>query len=149
MSDTKELKLEAMLAPMEEEMEFFFSSFFGSSIPSIYREEICWKPPTDVYETSGDFVVILELAQMKPEEISITYQNGMLFIRGVRKALPPSEPRRYHKMEIHFGPFERKIAVPGDVDIDSLSASYKDGFLEIRLPKKRSLSADALDIEVV
>ena len=148
MSDSKDLKLEATLAPMEEEMEFFFSSFFGSSIPSIYREEICWKPPTDVYETSKDFVVILELAQMKPEEISITYQNGVLFIRGVRKAVPPSEQRRYHKMEIHFGPFERKIAVPGDVDIDGLSASYKDGFLKIHLPKTQSPPSEALDIEV-
>lgn len=148
MSDTKELKLEALLAPMEEEMEFFFSSFFGTSIPSIYREEICWKPPTDVYETASDFVVILELAQMKPEEISITYQNGVLFIRGVRKAVPPSEQRRYHKMEIHFGPFERKIAIPGDVDIDALSASYKDGFLEIRLPKIQTQVSGTLDIEV-
>ena len=148
MSDSKEMKFEAILAPLEDEMDFFFSSFFGASYPSVYRKEICWKPPTDVYETSGEFVVILELAQMRPEEVSITFQSGILYIRGIRKATPPSEQRRYHKMEIHYGPFERKIAVPGDVDVENLSAVYKDGFLEIRLPKEESGQMDAVDIRV-
>ena len=51
-----------LMGPLEEEVDFFFSSFLGSSYPSIYREELCWKPPTDVYETefetddAGNFV---------------------------------------------------------------------------------------------
>lgn len=148
MSDDKVLNLDELLAPIDEEMEFFISSFFGTSYPSVYRKELCWKPPTDVYETEKEFVVILELAQMKPEEVSITYQNGVLFVRGVRKAIPPSERRHYHKMEIHYGPFERKIAVPGDVDIDRLAACYKDGFLEIRLPKLQNPSMGSVEIKV-
>ena len=150
MDDTMELKLKELLGPLDDEIEFFFSNFFGTSYPSIYRKELCWKPPTDVYETGSDFVVILELAQMKPEDVSITFQDGMLNIRGIRKAKPPSEQRRYHKMEINYGPFERKITVPGDVDIESLSAHYAEGFLEIRLPKKSSedKSPENVDIKV-
>jgi len=148
MAETKESKLKELFGPLEEEAEFFFSSFFGASYPSIYREELFWKPPTDVYETEKDFVVILELAQMKPEEVSITFQEGILIIRGVRKAVPPSERRRYHKMEINYGPFERKIAISEDVDIESLSAVYKEGFLEIRLPKKQTPPSETIDIKV-
>ena len=148
MAETKELSLTALLSPLEDEVEFFFSSFFGTSYPSIYRKELCWKPPTDVYETESNFVVILELAEMKAEEVSITYQEGILMIRGIRKAVPPSERRRYHKMEINYGPFERRIAIPADVDIGNLSAVYKDGFLEIRLPKKRIPPVETVDIEV-
>ena len=148
MPNTKDIHLKDLFGPLEEEMEFFFSSFFGTTYPSMYRKEICWKPPTDVYETDTDFVVILELAQMKAEEVSITFQNGILYIRGIRKAVPPTERRRYHKMEIHYGPFERKISVPGDLDIKDLSAFYKDGFLEIRLPKPRISSAEIVDIKV-
>lgn len=148
MADTKELNLTALLGPLEDEVEFFFSSFFGTSYPSIYRKELCWKPPTDVYETETNFVVILELAEMKAEEVSIAYQEGVLMIRGIRKAVPPSERRRYHKMEINYGPFERRIAIPADVDIEDLSAVYKDGFLEIRLPKKRIPPVETVDIEV-
>lgn len=148
MDEIKELKLEDLLGPIEEEIEFYFSNFLGSSYPSIYRKELCWKPPTDVYETDTDFVVILELAQMKAEGVSITYQEGVLFIRGVRKAVPPSEQRRYHKMEINYGPFERKIAIPDDVDVEKLSAQYRMGFLEIRLPKIQAPTTETIDIKV-
>lgn len=148
MADSKEWTLKDMFGPLEEEVDFFFSSFFGSSYPSIYRKELCWKPPTDVYETDSDFVVILELAQMKSEEVSITYERGVLFVRGVRKAVPPAERRRYQKMEINYGPFERRIAVSENVDIESLAARYEDGFLEIRLPKRQEGLGMAIDIEV-
>ncbi|HHS12242.1 MAG TPA: Hsp20/alpha crystallin family protein [bacterium] len=148
MAEPKELKVRAMLGPLEEEVEFFFSNFFGSSYPSMYRQELCWKPPTDVFETNTDYVVILELAQMKAEEVSITFQEGVLIIRGVRKAVPPSEHRRYHKMEINYGPFERKIAVMEEVDMESLTANYKDGFLEVRLPKVTARESMPIQIEV-
>ena len=148
MADSKDLKLEDLLGPLEEEIEFYFSSFLGASYPSIYRKELCWKPPTDVYETESHFVVILELAQMKAEEVAITYQEGVLFIRGVRKAIPPSERRRYHKMEINYGPFERRIAIPDDIDIENLSAHYDQGFLKIVLPKKHIPPSETVDIEI-
>ncbi|MBN2029321.1 Hsp20/alpha crystallin family protein [bacterium] len=140
MSHHKKYLLEKVLAPLEDEIEFFFSNFIGASYPSIYRKELCWKPPTDVYETETDYVIILELAQVKNEEVSITFRDGILTIRGVRQTIPPSERRHYLKMEISYGPFERKIAISGDVDMDQLSAQYKDGFLEIRLPKKKTNS---------
>jgi len=148
MADSREWTFKDMFGPMEEEVDFFFSSFFGSSYPSIYRKELCWKPPTDVYETEDEFVVILELAQMKSEEVSITYERGLLFVRGVRKAVPPSERRRYQKMEINYGPFERRVAVSEHVDIERLTAHYEDGFLEIRLPKEENGMGIAIDIEV-
>lgn len=148
MDDIKDWNYKDLLGPLDEEVDFFFSSFFGSSYPSLYRKELCWKPPTDVYETDSDFVVILELAQMKSEEVSITYERGVLFVRGVRKAVPPAERRRYQKMEINYGPFERRIAVSDQVDIENLSAHYEDGFLEIRLPKRQNGLGVAIDIEV-
>jgi HSP20 family protein len=149
MAETNEIQLKDILGPLEEEMEFFFSSFFGSSYPSLYRNELCWKPPTDVYETETHFVIILELAQTKAEEVSIIYQDGVLSIRGIRKALPPEERRRYHKLEINYGPFERKIAIPKEVEIRSLAAVYRDGFLEIRLPKKTPSTVENHEIRAV
>jgi HSP20 family protein len=148
MDETQEIKIRELLSPLDDEVEFFFSNFFGTNYPSIYRKELCWKPPTDVFETETDFVVILELAQMKAEDVSITFQDGVLSIRGIRKATPPSERRRYHKMEINYGPFERKISVSEDVDIDKLSAHYGEGFLEIKLPKRDHEGSDQINIKV-
>ena len=148
MGKVNNLKSYRMLGPLEEEMDFFFSNFFGSSYPSLYRKELCWRPATDVYETSENFVVTLELAHINPKEVTITFQEGILLIRGIRKAVPPSERRRYHKMEINYGPFEQKIPIQSEVEINALSANYKDGFLEIQLPKKQASSIETVNIKV-
>lgn len=135
-------------SPLEDEIDFLFSNFFGASYPTLYRKELLWQPPTDFYETVDEYVVILELAQVDTKDVSVTLAEGVLSIRGVRKTVPPAERRRYHKMEIHYGPFEQKLAIPDDVDMENLSAHYKDGFLEIRLPKKTAPAKDVIDIKV-
>jgi HSP20 family protein len=144
-SNTADLDL---LGPLEEELDFFFSRFFGSPYPSIYRKELSWKPLTDFYETDKEFVLFMELAQINPDDVSIQLQDGLLTVRGARKATPPSERRRYHKMEINYGPFEQKVAVSDDVDMENLSASYHEGFLEIRLPKRKSEPGARVEIKV-
>jgi HSP20 family protein len=137
-----------LMSLVEDEFDFIFSNFFGSTYPSLYRKGLHWKPPTDFFETDTEFVVILELPQVDIKDVAITYQQGVLNIRGIRKAVPPAERRRYHKMEIHFGPFEQRISMPGDVNLDLLSAHYRDGFLEIRLPKISVPLQDSVKIKV-
>jgi len=137
-----------LLGPLEEELDFFFSRFFGSPYPSIYRKELSWRPLTDFYETDQEYVLLMELAQVKPEDVSIQFQDGILAVRGMRKASPPRERRRYHKMEINYGPFEQKVAVAEEIDMDKLSASYHDGFLEIRVPKKSTRGGPRVEIQV-
>jgi HSP20 family protein len=138
----------SLVGPLEEELDFFFSRFFGSPYPSIYRKELSWRPLTDFYETDGEYVLIMELAQIKPDEVSIQLQDGVLSVRGVRKANPPAERRRYHKMEINYGPFEQKVALSDDIDMDKLRAAYQEGFLEIRLPKRNRQPGPKMEIKV-
>ncbi|MBN2103707.1 Hsp20/alpha crystallin family protein [bacterium] len=144
---TRESERELM-SLVEEEFDFVFSNFFGSAYPSLYRKGIHWKPPTDFFETDNEYVVILELPQVNVKDVSITYQQGVLSIRGIRKAVPPAERRRYHKMEIHYGPFEQRVSLPGEIDLEKLSANYQDGFLEIRLPKIDISFSDSVNIKV-
>jgi len=120
MGKPKVHKIKSVLSSLDEEVEFFFSTFFSGAYPSIYRDELYWKPPTDVYETESSFVIVVELANMKSDEVSISYQDGVLTIRGIRQAEAPTEQRRYHKMEINYGPFERKVEIPVDIDIEKL-----------------------------
>lgn len=123
--------------PIEEELDFFFARFFGLPYPSVYRKELSWKPSTDFYETEKEYVLVMELAQIRPEEVSISFQDGVFIVRGMRKATPPTERRRYHKMEINYGPFEQRVSLSENVDMKNVSMSYQDGFLEIRLPKTK------------
>ena len=95
-----------------------------------------WSPPTDVYETEKEYVVRVEIAGMRESDFEVTFENGFLFINGVRPDI--SERRAYHQMEIRFGKFSITLAVPGPVDLDHSEAQYKDGFMTVVLLKAKS-----------
>lgn len=99
-----------------------------------------WSPPTDVYETDAEYVVRVEIAGIEDTDLEISYENGILIVSGTRADL--SERRAYHQMEIHFGKFSTAIGVPGPVNLDSSVAEYKDGFLNIRMPKAKATNVE-------
>ena len=95
-----------------------------------------WSPPTDLYETEGEYVVRVEVAGMRDVDIEVAAENDILVISGVRPDLP--ERRAYHQMEIRFGKFTTAVGLPGPVDFDRARAEYDDGFLVVILPRKLS-----------
>jgi HSP20 family protein len=92
-----------------------------------------WRPPTDVYETDAEFVVLVELAGMRGVEISVTLEEQLLRIRGLRPEARGA--RAYHQMEINYGDFVVEVRLPVPIDRDRIDASYSDGFLRVSLPK--------------
>ena len=95
-----------------------------------------WNPPTDVYETEEKYIVRIEAAGMRESDFEVTFDKGILLVRGVRTDVP--EKRGYHQMEIHFGKFTISIRVPGGIDLDASTAEYHDGFLIISMPKSKT-----------
>ncbi|HUH99024.1 MAG TPA: Hsp20/alpha crystallin family protein [Anaerolineales bacterium] len=94
-----------------------------------------WSPPTDVYETEKEYIVRVEIAGMREADFDVIFENGYLFISGVRPDI--LERRAYHQMEIRFGKFSTTAALPGPVDLDRSEAQYQDGFMTVVLPKAR------------
>jgi HSP20 family protein len=92
-----------------------------------------WSPPTDVYETEENYVVKVEIAGMRDEDFEVAFEDRILIVRGYRPDL--NERRAYHQMEIRFGRFEVAVEIPGSLDMERASAEYKDGFLNMVLPK--------------
>jgi HSP20 family protein len=92
-----------------------------------------WRPPTDVYETDADIVVVVELAGMRGVDISVTLDEQVLRIRGLRHETGGA--RAYHQMEINYGDFVVEVRLPVPIDRDRIDASYSDGFLRVLLPK--------------
>jgi HSP20 family protein len=92
-----------------------------------------WSPPTDVFETDASFIVRVEVAGMHQSDFTIDVENNFLIIGGVRTE--PPERRAYHQMEIRFGEFSTAIEIPVGVDVSNAEADYKDGFLDVVLPK--------------
>jgi HSP20 family protein len=92
-----------------------------------------WSPPTDVYETEVSFVVRVEVAGMHESDFTINAEDNFLVISGIRSESP--EWRAYRQMEIRFGEFSTAVELPPGVDVSKADADYKDGFLNVVLPK--------------
>ncbi len=93
------------------------------------------EPAVDVYETCDDIVVIVEIAGIQGEEVEVEVDGRVLFLKGERRPLPGRPGRIYSQMEIAHGGFQRELTLPAEVDAAAASAQYKDGILEVVLPK--------------
>lgn len=94
-----------------------------------------WTPMVDVYETEDSIVLRAELAGMKQSDIQVEVRDNTLVLRGERKSLAGVREESYHRLERPCGPFQRAFALPCNVYQDRILASYKDGILEVVLPK--------------
>jgi len=93
------------------------------------------EPPTDVYETEQEVIILMEIAGIADEEVELELEGATLSISGERKPVPGRPDRVYSQMEICDGHFRRDILLPAEVNADEAKAVYKDGMLEIVLPK--------------
>jgi len=93
-----------------------------------------WRPPTDIYETEEKFIIKVEIAGMREDDIEVAVENKLIMIRGSRLDVP-EQRAYYHQMEIQSGKFEITAEIPVPVDVEKAGAVYKDGFLTVILPK--------------
>ena len=94
-----------------------------------------WSPPVDIYETDEALVMKAELPGFSKDDISIELKENTLVIKGERKHEDEVKEGNYHRKERMYGAFQRSFMLPATVDREKVSASYKDGILELRLPK--------------
>jgi HSP20 family protein len=99
-----------------------------------------WMPRLNVKRTGDDLAVHVELAGIKPEDFDIEVTEGLLTIRGERKAETTKEDEGWVIRESSFGSFERSIALPEGVDPASIRADFHDGMLEVHVPKALELA---------
>ncbi len=105
-------------------------------------------PPVDVYEEGDAVVVKAELPGMRKEEIEVTLESGLLTIAGKKEKQEKVEKKEYHRLERMAGEFRRAIALPAEVELEKVTATFKDGLLEIRAPKSEAAKAKTRRIEV-
>jgi HSP20 family protein len=99
------------------------------------RKHKTWRPPTDVYETDDCVVVKVEIAGMRQEDFSISLEAKKLVIGGIR--YDPAAKLSYQQMEILYGHFETHVLLPRAIEVEQIEATYRNGFLSVRLPKAR------------
>jgi HSP20 family protein len=99
-----------------------------------------WTPALDMYETEDAIVVLLDLAGVDAAQTEVQAEPQKLTVRGVRmeRHAPyvQDEQRSYHALEIPYGRFERTVSLPPGTDTETARANFRDGLLEITLPKR-------------
>ena len=94
-----------------------------------------WALALDVVERENEYQVKASLPGVKPEDVTITFDKGVLTVRGELKDESTDEPGQYHLRERRFGTFVRTISLPNTVQADHIQADYQDGVLTLHLPK--------------
>jgi HSP20 family protein len=94
-----------------------------------------WVPSVDVWETDEDVVYAFDLPGIPEDKISVEVEDGALTVTGERERSHEVEGDRFYRYERRFGSFARTIGLPQGVAEDAIKADYRDGVLEIRVPK--------------
>jgi HSP20 family protein len=133
------------LVSLRDDMDRFFETFFGQHPED---REGFWTPILDIEESNGNIVVKAEIPGMEKDEIKVSVRNNMLSISGERKQESETRDKTFHRIERSYGKFSRTITLPSEVDADKIKAAYKDGVLNITLPKPESMKPKQIEVEI-
>ena len=135
--------------PFGRDLSQFFDTFLkNQSQDSSFIDTGTWAPAVDIKEESDGFLVIADLPGMKKEDINIALDKNILTIQGERKLERKEEQEGYSRMERVQGQFYRRFSLPQTADEEHISAKYKQGVLEISIPKKPESTQKRIDIKV-
>jgi HSP20 family protein len=112
------------------------------------RAESQWYPAVDILESKDAYVIRAELPGMQREDIKLELKDGTLTLNGERKAEKPAEGVEYRHVERVNAKFWRSFTLPETVKQDGIEAVYKDGVLEVRVPKAEELKPRQIEITV-
>ncbi|MGC8723481.1 MAG: Hsp20/alpha crystallin family protein [Acidobacteriota bacterium] len=122
------------LLTMHDQLNRLFDENFGKT-QSAELEYGAWSPAVDLREEEGQYVIEADMPGMKREDIEVHLENNLLTIRGERKFEAESQKETYHRIERAYGRFTRSFTLPSRVEADKISATYKDGILQLIVPK--------------
>jgi len=115
----------------------------------LYTETTRWVPPVDIFETKNHEVVLkAEVPDVRREDLKVSFENNVLTIAGERKAPEPAAADQVRRLERRHGSFVRTFTLPTSVDASSISASYKDGVLTVRLPRREEAKPKTISVTV-
>jgi HSP20 family protein len=107
-----------------------------------------WLPAVDILESKDSYLIRAELPGMKKEDFHLEVQDGALTLSGERKLEEPAKGVEYHRVERIAGKFSRTFYLPQTVKHDGIKATYRDGVLEIHVPKADEAKPRQIDVVV-
>lgn len=133
------------ISPFDREMDRFFDNFWSGGALDLPRN--AWVPPLEVTENDNEFRVSMELPGVDEKDVEITFSDGLLSIRGEKKSSEEKKDEMCYCSEVRYGSFERSLSIPSDVNGEKISAKYKNGVLNIVLPKREEAKPRKVEIK--
>lgn len=129
-----------MMRRMREEMNRLFEDFgYGPTLAPLESEVLTpvgiWSPACDVWETDSDIKIRCELPGVEPDNIELYTTEDSIQIRARSEQREEEKERGFYRAERHYGTFQRQFLLPTDVQADQAKASFRNGILEVTLPK--------------
>ncbi|MGO9443371.1 MAG: Hsp20/alpha crystallin family protein [Thiobacillaceae bacterium] len=119
--------------------------------PSLRRENFMtseWAPKVDIVETDAEYTIKAELPEVNKEDVKVRVENGELTLSGERKQEKEEKGKRFHRIERYYGSFTRSFTLPDNVDETNVKATFKDGMLNLSLPKSTEHKSRALEVKI-
>ncbi len=106
-----------------------------------------WMPAVEITESADQLTLSAELPGLTTDDIGLDFENGVLTLRGEKKAASETEGDRYHVVERRYGSFQRTFTLPRTVDPDAVSAEFDNGILTVHLPKAAAAKSRSIQIQ--
>src|ERR1700741_1413330 len=107
-----------------------------------------WAPPVDIYETPNELVVKADLPDVNEKDIDVRVENNLLTIRGERKFEKSVSEENFLRVERTYGSFSRSFSLPNTVNAEAIAAEYKNGVLNVTLPKREESKPRQVKVDV-
>jgi HSP20 family protein len=108
-----------------------------------------WTPAVDVEESDKEYLIKADLPDVKREDVKVFIEDGVLCVEGERQHEKEEKTKKYHRVERMYGKFVRRLSVPSDVDARKVAADFKNGVLNVHLPKSEEAKPRAIDVKVM
>ncbi|KDE38486.1 MAG: Hsp20/alpha crystallin family protein [Nitrincola lacisaponensis] len=105
-----------------------------------------WAPSVDIKEETDKFLIFADIPGVKPEDIEVSMEAGVLTVKGQKESESKTEKDGYKRVERSFGSFYRRFSLPDSADGDAINAKCKHGVLEITIPKREAVQPKRIQV---
>src|SRR2546425_5394464 len=138
------------MSDTQGEVNRLFDRFLGRPTAASPASGVrMWAPVLDMHETKDDLVLNFELPGVREKDVSLSITGDLLTVRGEREINRDLTDESNHHVERVYGKFERSVQLPMPVQAEKVKATYRDGVLEVKLPKVDEVKPKEIKIDIV